>query len=112
MRVLSARRPSESSDVSGVTRGLMVKSQQAVVVSLADQEEEGPVHKTPEDKMRNWFEVGGRERQGHVTRPQKRGTVLPMLGVGLILTIGSNSALISGVHTCSEKLRERKKQNI
>lgn len=44
MRVLSARRPSESSDVSGVTRGLMVKSQQAVVVSLADQEEEGPVH--------------------------------------------------------------------
>lgn len=43
-RVLSAHRPLESSDVSGVTRGLMVKSQQAVVVSLADQEEEGPVH--------------------------------------------------------------------
>lgn len=43
-RVLSAHRPSESSDVSGVTCGLMVKSQQVAVVSLADQEEEGPVH--------------------------------------------------------------------
>lgn len=42
-RVLSAHGPSESSDVSGVTRGLMVKSQQAVVLSLADQEEEGLV---------------------------------------------------------------------
>lgn len=42
-RVPTAHRPSESSDVSGVTRGLMLKSQQAVVFSLADQEEEGPV---------------------------------------------------------------------
>lgn len=43
-RAPSAHRPSESSDVSGVTCGLMVKSQQVAVVSLADQEEEGPVH--------------------------------------------------------------------
>lgn len=37
--VLSAHKPSESSDVSGCDTGLMVKSQQAVVLSLADQEE-------------------------------------------------------------------------
>ena len=62
--------------------------------------------------MRNWFEVGGRERQGDATRPPKRGTALPTLGVGLITTIRCNSPPISEIHTCSKKLRERKKQNI
>lgn len=60
--------------------------------------------------MRNWFEVGVRERQNDATKLQERGTASPKLLPIKLIAIKCSSLSISEVHRYREKLQEREKR--